>query len=75
MVVKRLKAIRTITFLTMKGVNNMEKTVDVDLYLKFSNILIKKYGNFKISQELHNKIIRYLAEICEDVEKINGESE
>lgn len=43
--------------------------VDIDIYLTLSKALIEKYGNYKVSQELHNKIIKNLAEICCDIEK------
>lgn len=51
--------------------DEIEESVDVDIYLAVSNALIKKYGNFKMSQDLHNKIIRNLAQICADIERIN----
>ena len=51
--------------------DEIEETVDVDIYLAVSNALIAKYGNFKMSQDLHNKIIRNLAQICADIERIN----
>jgi len=44
-----------------------EKSVDVDIYIPFMKSLIEKYGNFKISSEMHNAIILKLAEICEMV--------
>lgn len=46
--------------------------VDVDIYLAFSKALIKKYGNFKLSSELHNTIIANLAEICTYIETGGG---
>lgn len=52
------------------------KTVCVDVYLPVMKILIKKYGDFKVSPELHNFIIESLADICgmiEDVNKRKGE--
>lgn len=45
-----------------------EITVDVDVYLPFMKSLIAKYGNFKVSADLHNDILRYLAKICQLVE-------
>ena len=51
--------------------DEIEESVDVDIYLAVSKALIKKYGNIKMSQDLHNKIIRNLAQICADIERIN----
>lgn len=56
-----------------KIVNDDEIKVFVDIYLGFLNALIKEYGNFKMSQDLHNMIIRNLAQICAEVEKIKKE--
>lgn len=53
------------------GDGGIEPSVDVDVYLAFTKALIKKYGNFKMSQDLHNKIIENLAEICTIVEQGN----
>ena len=50
---------------------SMEKeewSVDVRIYLPFMKTLIKKYGNFKVSQELHDMIIYNLCEICDAIE-------
>lgn len=44
--------------------NDNDVGVDVEIYLTFAKALIKKYGNFKMSQELHNMIIEKLADIC-----------
>lgn len=46
--------------------------VDVKIYLAFSNALIEKYGDFKLSSELHNTIIANLAEICTYIETGGG---
>ena len=46
-----------------------EKYLDAKIYLDVMKILIQKYGNFKVSPELHNKIIKDLAEICEQIEE------
>ena len=43
-------------------------SVDVNIYLPFMKTLIKKYGNFKVSQELHDIIIYNLCEICDAIE-------
>lgn len=48
-----------------------EKTVDVKVYLPVMKTLVKVYGNFKVSPELHNFIIVSLANICEQIEKEN----
>lgn len=48
------------------------KAVHADVYLPVMKILIKKYGNFKVSQELHNYIIESLACICDAIEEVNG---
>ena len=48
-----------------------EKTVDVKVYLPVMKTLVKVYGDFKVSQELHNFIIVSLANICEQIEKEN----
>lgn len=56
-----------------KIVNDDEIKVFVDIYLGFLNALIKEYGSFKMSQDLHNMIIRNLAQICAEVEKIKKE--
>lgn len=45
-----------------------ESQVDINIYLLFMKSLIEKYGNFKISQDLHNDIIYHLGRICELVE-------
>ena len=50
----------------------MEMALDIKMYLKFTDLLIRQYGNFKITPELHSKIIKYLAEICNDIEAIEG---
>lgn len=50
-----------------------EGSVDVNIYLPFMKTLIKKYGNFKVSQELHNLIIYNLCEICDAIETNKGE--
>ena len=47
----------------------MSKQVDINVYLPFMRTLIKKYGNFKMSQDLHNYIIEKLADICDEIEK------
>ncbi len=47
------------------------KTVCVDVYLPVMKILIKKYGDFKVSPELHNFIIESLADICGMIEDVN----
>lgn len=47
------------------------QSVDIDIYLTFVRTLIKKYGNFKMSQELHNMIIEKLADICWKLEQDN----
>ena len=39
--------------------------VDVHIYLKLMDALIAEYGDFKISDRMHNKIIEKLADICE----------
>lgn len=52
--------------------DEIKESVDVDIYLAFANALIEKYGNFKMSQDLHNMIIRNLAQICTQVEQINA---
>ena len=52
--------------------DEIEETVDVDIYLAVSNALIAKYGNFKMSQDLHNMIIRNLAQICAQIEQTKG---
>ena len=51
--------------------DGLELSVDIDIYLAFSQALIKKYGNFKMSQELHNMIIEKLADICWKLEQDN----
>lgn len=51
--------------------DGLEASVDIDIYLAFSQALIKKYGNFKMSQELHNMIIEKLADICWKLEQDN----
>jgi hypothetical protein len=51
--------------------NDNEASVDVNIYLAFVNSLIEKYGNFKMSQELHNMIIEKLADICWQLEENN----
>lgn len=43
-------------------------TVDVDIWMPFMKALLKKYGDFKISQELYNLIIYNLCEICDAIE-------
>lgn len=48
-----------------------EKAVDVKVYLPVMKILVKVYGNFKVSPELHNYIIESLASICEAIEQEN----
>lgn len=48
-----------------------EKTVDVKVYLPVMKTLVKVYGDFKVSPELHNFIIVSLANICEQIEKEN----
>lgn len=48
-----------------------EKTVDVKVYLPVMKTLVKVYGNFKVSPELHNYIIESLASICEAIEQEN----
>ena len=53
----------------IKGsMKKQEGAVDVHIYLPFMKTLIKKYGNFKVSQELHNMIIYNLCEICDAIE-------
>lgn len=56
-----------------KIVNDDEIKVFVGIYLGFLDSLIKEYGSFKMSQDLHNMIIRNLAQICAEVEKIKKE--
>lgn len=52
-----------------KIINDAEtKAVDIEIYLPFMKTLIKKYGNFKMSQELHNLVIYNLCEICDMIE-------
>lgn len=51
--------------------NDNEASVDVHIYLDFVNSLIEKYGNFKMTQELHNMIIEKLADICWKLEEDN----
>lgn len=51
--------------------NDNETGVDIDIYLTFVQALIKKYGNFKMTQELHNMIIEKLADICWKLEEDN----
>lgn len=41
--------------------------VDVHIYLKLMEVLIAEYGDFKISDRMHNAIIEKLADICEMV--------
>lgn len=56
----------------MKISGSMEKTegsVNVDIFIPFVKILIKKYGNFKVTQDLYNEIIYALSDICEKIEK------
>lgn len=48
-----------------------EKTVDVKVYLPIMKTLVKVYGDFKVSPELHNYIIESLASICEAIEQEN----
>lgn len=48
-----------------------EKRVDIDVWLPIMKTLVKKYGNFKISQDLHNYIIENLACICDAIEQEN----
>lgn len=55
--------------MSINGAFMKQTSVDVDIYIPFVKSLIKKYGNFKISDTLHNTIIRKLAEICEEVEE------
>ena len=43
--------------------------VDVDIWMPVMKALIKKYGNFNVSQDLHNMIIRNLCEICNAIKK------
>lgn len=50
--------------------NKVEDSVDIEIYLAFTKALIKKYGNFKMSQDLHNLIIKNLCQICMSVEEI-----
>lgn len=47
----------------------MDTQVDIDIYMPFMKALIKKYGNFKISQDDHNYIIEKLADICFRIEQ------
>lgn len=47
-----------------------EDSVDIEIFLSFTKALIKKYGNFKMSQDLHNLIIKNLCQICRSVEEI-----
>ena len=53
----------------IKGsMEKQEGSVDVRIYLPFMKTLIKRYGNFKVSQELHDMIIYNLCEICDAIE-------
>ncbi len=47
------------------------KTLDVKVYLPVMKTLVKVYGDFKVSPELHNYIIDSLASICEAIEQEN----
>jgi len=49
-----------------------EYGVDINIYLAFTKALIKKYGNFKVTPELHNKIIEKLSDICWEIENNKG---
>ena len=48
--------------------NDNEVKIDIDIWMPFMKALVKKYGNFKISQELHNMIIEKLYDICWQIE-------
>lgn len=48
-----------------------EKFVDTDVYLPVMKTLLQKYGDFKVSEKLHNFIIASLADICEAIEAEN----
>lgn len=50
--------------------NRVVDSVDIEIYLTFTKALIKKYGNFKMPQDLHNLIIKNLCQICRSVEEI-----
>jgi hypothetical protein len=55
-----------------KGCKMNEYGVDINIYLAFTKALIKKYGNFKVTPELHNKIIEKLSDICWEIENNKG---
>ena len=50
-----------------------EAFVDVHLYLKVMNALIEEYGDFQISDRLHNYIIEKLADICEKIKEVKDD--
>ena len=43
-------------------------SVDIHVYLACAKALVEKYGNFKMSADLHNEIIYHLCKICAAVE-------
>ena len=54
-----------------KTMEEFEKSIDTDVYLPVMKALLKKYGNFEMSQDLYNYIIENLACICEAIEREN----
>ena len=42
--------------------------VDVKIWLPVMKALIKKYGNFKVDNDLYNLIVYNLCEICDAIE-------
>lgn len=49
--------------------DDQTESVPIEIYLAVIQTLIDKYGNFKMSQELHNMIIHNLAQICAEAER------
>lgn len=43
-------------------------SVDINVFLACTKALVEKYGDFKMSQDLHNDIIYHLYKICTAVE-------
>lgn len=52
----------------LKAYKKHTNTIDVEVWLPVMKVLIKKYGNFKVSPDLYNLIIYNLCEICDAIE-------
>ncbi len=54
--------------MTKMATTDEKITLDMDIFIGVCNVLIKKYGDFKLTDVLYNQIIVEIGKICKLIE-------